>query len=440
MTDDNLLPKQLEQDVEVIVQTPRRAAPIPATRRIFSALTSFNYRLIFFGSLLSNIGTWIQRVAQSWLVLSLSNSAFYLGLDAFANDFPLLLFSLLGGVAADRMDRKRLLAWAQAAQLVLAGVLGIVTYAGSVRVWHIITISFLFGCVQAISVPTYLSFMPTLVQRQELPSALALNSMQFNVSRIVGPAIAGVLLLHGGAASCFLLNSISFLAVIISLTWMRHVQTRLHTHASVGRSLLQGAEYVRRHRILLYYLLSVFIFSFGASPLVTLLPLFARDILHAGAPGFSQLLSLFGTGAVIGALCVAGAADLRRKVDRVLVTISIFGLCTFAFALSRSLAMSSAIAFIAGASIIASNVMLNTMVQNESPGPLRGRIMSMYGLAFRGGMPLGNLMSGSIAQRWGGPSAVIVQGMILISYTGIFALFFRRRFQNARNMAANGRG
>ncbi|HEY3129036.1 MAG TPA: MFS transporter [Acidobacteriota bacterium] len=421
--------KKIERDVEVLVQTPRRAAPIPATRRMFSALSSPNYRLIFFGSFLSNVGTWLQRVAQSWLVLTLSNSAFYLGLDAFASDIPLLLFSLLGGVAADRVDRKKLLAWTQAAQLALAGILAILAYGGWIRVWHIITISFLFGCVQAVSVPTYLSFMPTLVQRPVLPSAVALNSMQFNVSRVIGPAIAGILLLHGGAASCFLLNSISFLAVIISLAWMRHIPSPLRRNTSVTKSVLQGAEYVRRHDLLQYYLLSVFIFSLGASPLITLLPLFARDVLHAGASGFSQLLSLFGAGAIIGALWVAGAAELKRKVDRVLITISIFVLCTFMFALSKQLVTSSAIVLAAGASIIASNVMLNTMVQNESPGPLRGRIMSMYGLAFRGGMPLGSLMAGLVAQRWGGPTAATILGLILALYTGIFTLLFRKRFR-----------
>jgi predicted MFS family arabinose efflux permease len=193
--------------------------------------------------------------------------------------------------------------------------------------------------------------------------------------------------------------------------------------------LLQGAEYARRHQILRYYLLSIFVFSFCSSPLVTLLPLFARDILRSGAAGFSQLLALFGIGAVAGALVVAGASNLKRKVDRVLATVLVFAVCAFGFAVSRSLLASSIIALVAGASIIASSVMLNTMVQNESPAPLRGRIMSMYGLAFRGGMPFGNLLTGAVAQRWSGPVAVTVQGTIMLLYTAVFVLFFRKRFQ-----------
>ncbi|MBI3941352.1 MAG: MFS transporter [Acidobacteria bacterium] len=419
-----------QPDVEVLVQTPRRAAPITVTGRMFSALFSPDYRLIFFGSLLSNIGTWVQRVALSWLLFSMSNSAFYLGLDAFASDFPLLLFSLLGGVAADRLNRKKLLAWTQALQLGLAAVLAALTYSGQLQVWHIITISFLFGCVQAVNVPTYLSFLPTLVPRQELPSAVALNSFQFNISRVVGPAIAGILLLRTGPAFCFLINSISFLAVIVSLFWMRGVVSPPRSQASVGRSLAQGAEYVRRHDILRYYLMTVFVFSFCASPLITLFPLFARDRLHSGATGFSQMLSMYGLGAVAGALWVASAGNLRRKVDRVLATASIFAACAFAFALSRSLTLSSGIALMAGASIVASSVTLNAMVQNESPTRLRGRIMSMYGLTFRGGMPLGNLMTGAVAQRWGGPISVAAQGMILSVYLCIFVLFLRPRFRS----------
>lgn len=423
------LRKEVKEQVDVLVQTPRRAAPIPVTRRVFRALGSGDFRLIFIGSLLSNTGTWLQRVAQSWLLFNLSNSAFYLGLDAFASDLPLLLLSLFGGVAADRFNRKKLLAWTQAAQMVLAGLLAALAYAGTVRIWHIILISLLFGCVQAVSVPTYLSLMPGLVGREELSSALALNSIQFNLSRVIGPALAGYFLSHQGAAFCFLLNSVSFLAVIASLAWMKGAAGFARPTESVTESLQQGARYVQQHRVLQYLLVSVFIISFSASPLVTLLPLFARDILKTGARGFSQLLSFFGMGAIVGALFVAGSVNLRRKMDRVIIAIVAFTVCAFAFAWSRSLILSSVIAAVAGATIIASNIMLNTMVQTESPENLRGRIMSMYGLAFRGGMPLGNLMCGAIAQRFNGPLAVSVQGGIMALYSAVFALFFRRQFK-----------
>ena len=433
---DERLSPSVQQQVEVLVQTPRRAAPIPTTRRMFAALSSSNYRLIFSGSLLSNIGTWMQRMAQSWLLFSITGSAFYLGLDAFASDFPVLLFSLLGGVVADRMNRKRLLLWTQAVQLLLAAALAGLTYSGRVQPWHIITTSLLFGCVQAFNVPAYLSLLPTLVPRQELSSAIALNSFQFNVSRVVGPALAGIFLLKRGAAFCFFLNSVSFLAVIVSLAWMRGVAGPPPSRTSASQSLAQGAEYVRRHPVIQVLLLTIFVFSFCAAPLLTLLPLFAKDVLRSGPTAFSQLLSLFGLGAVLGTLWVAGAATLKRRIDLAISTIALFVGCAFTFAASRSLALSSVIALVAGASIIGSNVILNAMVQNEAPNPLRGRIMSMYGLAFRGGMPLGNLLTGMVAQKWGGPVAIIVQGVLISVYIADFMLFFRRHFTPKQRQSA----
>jgi predicted MFS family arabinose efflux permease len=429
---DNSKSEIKQHEVDVLIQTPRRSAPIPVTRRVFRALGSADFRLIFFGSFLSNVGTWLQRVAQSWLIFEMSNSAFLLGLDAFASDIPLLLFSLFGGVAADRFNRRKLLAWTQALQLLLAAILALLAFSQTIRVWHIISISFLFGCVQAVSVPTYMSFMPGLVKGEDLSSALALNSIQFNLSRIIGPAIAGYFLIRQGAGFCFLLNSLSFLAVIASLFWMKKASPSQRREISLKESMMQGAHFVRHHKLLQYYLISVFAFSFCASPLVTLLPLFARDILQSGATGFSQLLSFFGIGAIVGAFWVAGAENLKRKIDLVIATVSLFVVCAFAFGLSRGLLVSSMIALVAGGAIIAANVMLNTMVQHESPEALRGRIMSMYGLAFRGGMPLGNLLAGAIAQRYGGPAAVHVQGILMLLYTVFLVTFFRPKFSKVR--------
>lgn len=413
-----------------MLQTPRRVAPIAVTSRIFRAFSSSDYRWLFLGSLVSNTGTWVQKTAQGWLVLTLSDSAFYLGLDAFAGDLPIMLFSLVGGVMADRFHRKRLLIGAQVARFLLAVILTVLAYQGSIQVWHLITISLLAGCVDAVLVPTYHSFLPTLVPRRDLASALALNSVQFNLSRVAGPALAGILLAAGGAPLCFLVNSVSFLAVILGL-----VRVRLPEKSPSGRaktsmltSLTQGAAYVRRHRTLPHYLISVLFFSLCASPLVTLLPLFARDVLGTGQAGFSRMLSLFGTGAVLGALGVAGATEIRRRVDPVLIAMTVFALSALGFALSRHPGVSSALMLIAGASMLASSVMLNTMIQSESSPVFRGRVTSVYGMAFRGGMPIGNLLSGSIAALWGGPAAVTVHGALLLGYVCVFLLFLRRRF------------
>lgn len=385
---------------------------------MFRALDSPNYRLIWAGSLLSNIGFWMQKVAQSWLVLELSDSAFLLGLDAFAADAPLLAFALLGGILADRLDRRLLLMWTQVASVGTALILAALTFAGVVEVWHVIALSFLTGCIQAISVPTYLSFVPSLVPRQQLSSAIALNSIQFNISRMIGPALAGALLAGPGAAGCFLANACSYLAVVVGLKRMKKTEVPADTRVPVGRSFRQGAAFVMRRRIIFKLLVVVFSLSFLAAPVVTFLPLFARDVLGSGPRGYSLLLALFGVGAVAGALSVATVPDVRGKVGRVLAAAAGLALTILAFAWSRSLLLSSAMALLGGAAVIACNAQLNTMVQSESPRRLRGRIMSMYGLAFRGGMPLGNLLAGALAQSYGGPIALTVNGIGILLFVG----------------------
>jgi len=390
-------------------------------RQTFKAFTYRDFRLLWAGAFTSSVGTWMQEVAQNWLILTMTGSAALLGLDAFLGDAPFLLFSLFGGVFADRFDRRRILLGSQVVQMASAGFLAALVLTGGVRVWIILTLSFVVGLAQSFGGPAYQALVPTLVDREDLPNAVALNSIQFNLARVVGPVLAGVAFYRLGAAACFGLNSLSFLAPIAALSVLRRGGVTVPPTESVLRSLKTGLRAVRDDASLRGLIVLSFVGSFCALPLVTLLPVFARNVFHRDAKGYSILLAAFGIGAIAGAVLVAGFGHARGK-GRVAVAMQMaFGALMAGFAVSRNLYVSYALLALAGAALMVVFALFMTLVQANVDDRLRGRVVSVYTLAFRGAMPLGSLTAGVLASVFSAPTVLLADGAALLAM-GAFVL------------------
>lgn len=392
--------------------------------RTFRAFTYRDYRLLWAGAFTSSVGTWMQEVAQNWLILTMTGSAFLLGLDAFLGDAPFLAFSLFGGVLADRVDRRRILLLSQLVQLSSAFLLAGLILSGAIQVWIILTLSFVVGLAQSFGGPAYQALVPTLVDKKDLGNAVALNSIQFNLARVIGPVLAGIAFYKLGAAACFGLNGLSFLAVIAALLALK----RGALDKGVGKpepmleSLKAGLRAVRDDKALRGLIGLSFVGSFCAMPLVTFLPVFAQKVFHRDAKGYSALLAAFGIGAVLGAIAVAGVGHVRRKGILAVVMQMTFGGLMLAFALSRAIVLSYAILFFAGAALMVVFAMFMTLVQSNVEDRLRGRVVSVYSLAFRGAMPLGNLVAGFLAALLTAPRVLMLDGLVLLSVGSVVLL------------------
>ena len=393
-------------------------------RRTFKAFTYRDYRLLWGGAFTSSVGTWMQEVAQNWLILTMTGSAFLLGLDAFLGDVPFLLFSLFGGVLADRFDRRRILLASQVVQMLSAFLLAGLILAGVVQVWMILLLSFVVGLAQSFGGPAYQALVPTLVDKEDLPNAVALNSIQFNLARVIGPVVAGVAFYKLGAAACFGVNGLSFLAVIIAIVLLRRGAPIAPSTEKVMDSLKTGLRAVRDAEALRGLVGLSFIGSFCALPLVTFLPVFAREVFHRDAKGYSALLAAFGIGAVLGAVGVAGTGHLQHKGLVAVAMQMTFGALTVAFALSRNAYVSYALLFLAGAALMVVFALFMTLVQTNVQDGLRGRVVSVYSLAFRGAMPLGNLAAGFAATLVPAPWVLVGDGLLLLG-VGTFVLIRR---------------
>ena len=419
-----------------MTQLPSPAAPEPDSsspgvlRRVSAAFAYRDFRVLWFGAFTSSVGTWMQAVAQSWLVLTLTGSALFLGLDAFLGQLPIMLFSLIGGVVADRRDRRSLLLISQCVQMASAFALAGLVFADVVRIWHILCLSFISGCAQAFGGPAYQSLVPSLVQKKDLTNAIALNSIQFNLASVIGPMLAGIALATLGTVACFTLNGLSFLAVIVALLSLRVVHTAPTTSQPLLRELRGGISYVWNELTLSALTTLAFATTFLGMSLRTLLPLFAKDVFHGGVREYSQMMVFVGAGAVAGALVVAALGRLKRMGRTALIVQVVYGVLILGFAASRTVWLSDALLFLAGSALMVVFSSVTSLVQLIVPNEMRGRVMSIYMLAFRGGMPLGALASGYVATLTSAPIALAINGTLL----AIVALWFLRRNERIREI------
>ena len=368
----------------------------------------------------------MQTVAQSWLVLQISNSAFMLGLDSFLGQIPILLFSLLGGVIADRVDRRKLLIGSQLVQMSCAFTLATLFGKFQVDVWQILSLSFVVGMAQAFGGPAYQALIPTLVEPEDLPNAIAMNSIQFNLARVIGPMLGGLALASLGAAWCFSLNGLSFVAVIVSLLLLTVRPSLSKPGASLMSSMKEGIAFIRGKAEMLPLIVLAFLMTFLGVPLIVFLPVVAKDIFHMGASTYTLLLCISGAGAVAGALLVAAFGHIPNKGQVTLMTLVALGALIAGFAASRSLVLTCILLFLAGAALVAVFSMISSLVQLIAPNEMRGRVMSVYNVAFRGGMPIGALITGALIPEFGVPVVLAVNG-VLLSCLGLYFLLIQRQ-------------
>jgi predicted MFS family arabinose efflux permease len=370
-----------------------------------TALGHRNFRLIWTGAFLSSIGTWTQDVAMAWLIHVRLGDPFYLGLRAFASDAPLLAFMLVGGAVADRVDRRRILMVSNVVQMALAATLGLLYATGHLGIGAILVIAALTGLTQSQSAPTYQSVLTSLVPARQIPNAVALNSLQFNLSRAIGPAVAGLLLARAGTGACFAVNAISFLAVLVAV-WRIELPPSPPPQDTLRESLRAGLRFVWHDRLLSRLVFLGATGSLLSFPLITFLPVIAGDVLRTGAAGYSLLLSSYGAGAIVGAVATAHRGHVPGRGRLMLIAVFVYGLAATVAVTSRVQALSMGMLFVAGACLVTAFSTLNSLVQENSPGELKGRILSIYGLAFRGGMPLGSLAAGLLVRSLGAPSVI----------------------------------
>jgi MFS family permease len=395
-------------------------------RRIFKAFQYRDFRLMWVGACTSSIGTWMQIVAQGWLIYRLSHSAYLLGLDQFLAGLPIFLFTIIGGVVADRAERRKILLISQWVQMASAGILTILVAMGLTHVWPILCLSFVSGLAQAFGGPAYSALIPTLVETEDMPNAIALNSIQFNLAVTVGPALAGITLARLGEKWCFGLNALSFLAPIISLSMISSRFVPENTKQTMVKSLTQGIRFVWQHGSMVGLIVLAFLMTFLSMPMRTYIPVFVKDIFHRGPETYGNLLSLMGVGSICGSLAMAGIGNMRRKGQFALLMLILLGAGIAVFSLSKSLPLSYATLAVVGASMMAVFATVTSLVQLIITNEMRGRVMSVYNFAFRGGMPMGNLLSGWLVPMFTAPIVLSVNGLVLVLVAVYFLLIQRR--------------
>jgi MFS family permease len=391
----------------------------------FGSLRHRNFRLYWSGQLVSLIGTWMQSVAQGWLMHRLTHSAFWLGLLGFTQFLPVMLLSLWAGAVIDRMDKRRLLYFTQGAALVQAAILATVVTAGVTQPWMVLALAGVFGIINAFDMPTRQSFVVELVGKEDLGNAIALNSAAFNTARIVGPAVAGVLLATVGEGGCFWLNALSYVAVLASLARLDLPKREFFQRGrALGSSLREGVRYAWATLPLRNLLLLLGVTAGIGFQYVLLLPVYARDILHAGPKAYGLLVTAFGAGALIGAMRLTGRSARPRLRRNLLLGLAACGAGLALFAWSRAVPLSLAAGALAGFGLIVYVASTNTLLQLTTEDRFRGRVMSLYTLMFAGTAPIGALASGAIAQRWGAPVSTTVSAAVMLIGAGLVAWRF----------------
>jgi MFS family permease len=393
---------------------------LPATLRAFNHR---NFRLFAGGQIISLTGTWMQTVAQSWLVYRLTGSSLLLGTVGFAGQIPVFLLAPIGGIAADHANRRTVIIATQTASMLLAGLLAVLTLEGAVRVWHVIAISALFGVVNAFDIPARQSFLVDMVGKDDLMNAIAMNSSMFNGARVLGPGVAGLLVAALGEGWCFLLNAVSYIAVIVGLLMMRVSTGRGRRPAgSPVRAMVRGFSYVRHTVPVRDLLLLLGLVSMVGMPYTVLMPIFADKILHGGARGLGILMSATGAGALSGALFLATRSSVRGLGRWVAIASTGFGVSMVLFAFSPFFWLSAFLLVPTGGFMMLQMAASNTLVQAMVPDDLRGRVMAVYSMMFMGMAPIGSLFAGFAADRLGAAVTVAIGGAACLAGAAVFAL------------------
>jgi len=402
---------------------------------VLRALRHKNYRLFFGGQMISLIGTWMQSLAQAWLVYRLTGSAVMLGLVGFSGQIPVFLLAPVGGAFADRHRRHRILIVTQTAAMLLAFVLAALTLTGRVQVWHVFALASLLGVTNAFDIPTRQAFVVDMVGRDDIVNAIALNSSIVNGARIIGPTVAGVLVVTIGEGWCFLANAVSYIAVIAGLLLMKtKAQRRVPLPGSALASIVEGFRYVWHTGPVRALLLLLGLVSLIGMPYVVLMPIFADRILGRGAGGLGLLMGASGVGALVGALSLATRQGIRGLGRWVAFSAAGFGASLILFSLSRSFWLSVVLLLPVGFSMIVQMASSNTLIQAMVPDKLRGRVMAVYSMMFMGMAPFGALLAGVFAQRFGAPTTVAVGGAVCLVGAAVFRLHLPALRQEARRV------
>lgn len=414
---------------------PQNSRKNGLSARLLSAFPAFespNFQRYFPGQVISMIGTWIQMVAQGWLVLEITGSAFDVGLAAAASTLPPLFLSLLGGVVVDRYPRRTILFWTQSAAMVLAFILGIFAMTGTVTIWIILLLSFLLGCVNALNVPALQAFLSEIVEREHLASAIAMNSAIYNVSRVIGPAIAGFLISATGTGTAFLVNGVSFFAVILSLLSMKNLPKKPAAKVTQNpfQAIREGLHYSWKHPLIRTSIFFIAIISIFAWSYVTMLPVIAKHTFGMDASGMGYLYGVSGLGSVVGTILVS---IYSRKVDRLVFIAG--GTILFAFALigftfTTYLPAALFFLFVSGFGLVSAVSTLSATIQSSVDDRFRGRVMSLYMMIFMGFMPIGNVEIGYLSEHFGTGIAIRI-GCLVTIVAAVVLIFTSRGVRRA---------
>lgn len=427
---ETLSSKSQGQIVPEIVSTQEAAAPaieVPNQQakgllRAFASLRHRNYRLFWFGQMVSLIGTWMQTTGQAWLVLELTHSGWQLGLVGALQFLPVMLFSIFGGVFADRWPKRRVLLFTQSAAMGQAILLWILVASGNVQIWHVYLLALMLGMTNCLDMPTRQAFVVEMVGREDLPNAVALNSSLFNMARIVGPGIGGIIIALSSVTMLFLLNALSFIAVLIGLAMIdvSKLFAQPARNSASGQkpktwqSLSEGLTYIWHTPVIFLVILVVGLISLFGINFNVVLPLFATEVLNVGALGFGFISSTFGLGSLLSALWLAWG-NRQPDIRRLLIATLVFGVLEACFAVSHIYPLSLVLIASVGFAQIAFSALANTMLQTITPDHLRGRVMSVYMVFFAGSIPLGNLLVGSLSGFFGASIALLICAMLSLA-------------------------
>jgi MFS family permease len=410
-----------DQGGSSIPQVVNEQQQVKGLLRTFIALRHRNFRIFWFGQLISLIGTWMQTTAQAWLVLQLTHSAWLLGVVGALQFLPVMFLSLFGGVLADRLPKRKVLLFTQSSAMLQAFILWVLVATGTVQIWHILLLASLLGLTNSVDMPTRQAFVAEMVGREHLPNAIALNSSQFNMARILGPGLGGLLIAWLGIAPLFLFNAISFIAVIVGLALItrkdlyaqakRSPSQKVAPKQSTLQSLREGLAYIARTPSVLLIIAVIGVISLFGINFNVVLPLFATAVLHSGPQGFGFISSAFGLGALFSALWLAWGNN-RPSIKQLLTGAFAFCVLEILFAVSHLYILSLILIAAVGFVQIAFTTTANTTLQTVAPDYLRGRVMSVYMLVFAGTIPLGNLFTGGIAHLFGAPIALLAGAVI----------------------------